>query len=116
VRLCLELLAWLCCEAEFVLVAGLVVALVLASAVPGAVGLEVAVADQGTEFEDGFGSGLDLWWSGDTHHGGNIQVLSRPCNSSASAPSPAATPRNAALRAAAQSFSKESSEIPGSLV
>jgi hypothetical protein len=65
VQLCLEQPALLCCEAEFVLVAGLVVALVLALEVPGEVGLEIALADQGTEFEDGFGAGRGPAGSGD---------------------------------------------------
>jgi len=43
----------------------LVVALVFALAVPGEVGFEVTVADQGTEFEDGFGAGQGPAGSGD---------------------------------------------------
>lgn len=44
-------------EVELVLVSGLVDATVLLGELPGEVGVEVAVADQGPEFEHGFGAG-----------------------------------------------------------
>lgn len=51
---------------------GLVVALVLALEVPGVVGIEVAVGDQGAEFEDGFGPGQGPAGPGD------IQAIGQP--------------------------------------